>query len=48
MVEQLEPCTNAQVRAALGEQRAVTHAALQALVKKGKLTKTNETYSVVS
>jgi hypothetical protein len=46
-VQQLEPCTNAQVKEALGEQRAVTHQALQALVKHGKVVKAGETYRVV-
>jgi hypothetical protein len=44
MVKELQPCTNAQVRAALKEQRPVVHAALQALVKKGKVVKEGETY----
>jgi hypothetical protein len=46
-VKQLAPCTNSQVRQALGEQRQVTHQALQALVKQGKVTKEGETYRVV-
>jgi uncharacterized protein DUF6011 len=45
-VEQLQPCTNAQVTAALGEPRSGVHAALQALVKKGKLVKAGKTYGV--
>jgi hypothetical protein len=46
-VKQLQPCTNSQVRQALGEQRQVTHQALQALVKHGKVVKEGETYRVV-
>jgi hypothetical protein len=46
-VQHLEPCTNAQVKEALGERRAVTHQALQALVKHGKVVKAGETYRVV-
>jgi len=46
-VQRLEPCTNAQVKAALGEKRQVIHQALQALVKKGKIVKEGETYRVV-
>ena len=38
-VQTLEPCTNAQVKDALGERRAVTHQALRALVKQGKVVK---------
>jgi hypothetical protein len=47
-VQRLEPCTNAQVNAALGEQRQVTHQALQALVKHGKVVKAGATYRVVA
>jgi hypothetical protein len=47
MVQQLQPCTNAQVKEALGEQRPVTHLALQTLVKKGKIIKEGETYRTV-
>jgi phage N-6-adenine-methyltransferase len=47
MVKKLQPCTNAQVKEALGEKRPVVHAALQALVKKGKIVKEGETYLVV-
>ncbi len=46
-VQQLGPCTNAQVKAALGEERNVVHAALQALVKQGTITKEGKTYRVV-
>jgi hypothetical protein len=46
-VQQLEPCTNAQVKDALGERRPVTHQALRALVKQGKVVREGETYRVV-
>jgi phage N-6-adenine-methyltransferase len=46
-VQQLAPCTNAQVKEALGEQRPVTHQALRALVKQGKVTREGQTYRVV-
>jgi ParB-like chromosome segregation protein Spo0J len=46
-VAQLEPCTNSQVRQALGKKRSIVHAALQALVKQGKVTKEGQTYRVV-
>jgi phage N-6-adenine-methyltransferase len=46
-VQQLEPCTNSQVRAHLGEERSIVHAALQALVKQGKVVKAGATYRVV-
>jgi hypothetical protein len=46
-VQELQPCTNAQVKEALGEQRGVTFQALTALVKHGRITKEGETYRVV-
>jgi hypothetical protein len=46
-VQSLQPCTNAQVKAALGERREVTHRALQVLVTNGKLVKDGQTYRVV-
>jgi hypothetical protein len=46
-VQQLEPCTNAQVKEALDEKRQVVYTALQALVTKGKIVKEGETYRVV-
>jgi hypothetical protein len=46
-VQQLQPCTNAQVKAALREPRAVVHAVLQALVKKGQVVREGQTYRVV-
>jgi hypothetical protein len=47
-VQQLQPCTNSQVRASLAEKRSVVHAALQALVGKGTLVKEGQTYRVVT
>jgi hypothetical protein len=46
-VQQLGPCTNAQVKEALGERRTVTHQTLQTLVKQGKVVKEGQTYRVV-
>jgi hypothetical protein len=45
-VQQLQPCTNAQVRHALGEERNVVFAALKSLVQQGKIVKAGETYRV--
>jgi ParB family chromosome partitioning protein len=47
-VQQLQPCTNAQVKAALGEERPVVWAALKALVKQGKILKEGQTYRAVA
>jgi hypothetical protein len=46
-VEQLGTCTNAQVKAALGEPRNIVYKALQALVQHGKIVKEGETYRTV-
>jgi hypothetical protein len=46
-VQQLQPCTNAQVAKVLGEERNRVHQALQSLVKQGKARKEGLTYSVV-
>lgn len=47
-VQQLQPCTNAQVKGALGEQRESTYQVLKALVKKGKVVREGECYRVVA
>jgi hypothetical protein len=47
MVHKLQPCTNAAVAKALGEQRNVVHQALTALVKQRKLSKEGLTYRVI-
>jgi phage N-6-adenine-methyltransferase len=47
VVQQLQPCTNAQVAKALGKPRNATHQVLQALVKQGKARKEGQTYRVV-
>jgi hypothetical protein len=47
VVQQLQPCTNAQVAKALRKPRNATHQVLQALVKQGKARKEGQTYSVV-
>jgi protein gp37 len=46
-VGQLEPCTNAQVKEALGKKRQIVHAALERLVTKGKIVKAGAIYRVV-
>jgi hypothetical protein len=47
MVHKLQPCTNAAVAKALGEQRNVVHQALTALVKQRKLSKEGLTYRMI-
>jgi DNA-binding IclR family transcriptional regulator len=47
MVQQQQPCTNAQVAKALDEKRKRVHQALQALIKQEKVSKDGLHYSVV-
>jgi IclR helix-turn-helix domain len=46
-VQRLQPCTNAQVKDALGAPRNTVHRALQDLQKQGKVRKEGQTYGVV-
>jgi DNA-binding IclR family transcriptional regulator len=46
-VHRLQPCTNAEVKTALGEPRNTVHRALQDLLKQGRARKEGDHYWVI-